>query len=194
MKRHTITEGATTTAGGKVTGASSHGSINGARIALENDPVYCPACKSTGHIICAGARLNERWNGIQVALENDLCVCKCYPHPRLVSSQTVRYQVVSDDAGSPNIVGPGKTTPERSTEAAATEQQGSYDQHFHVKDEAGQPLADFPYVIELSNGRRIEGRTDQEGKTARVAASGAERATLIVYARETPPLNPTWDR
>jgi len=194
VKRHTITEGATTTAGGKVTGASSHGSINGARIALENDPVYCPACKSTGHIICAGARLNERWNGVQVALENDLCVCKCYPHPRLVPSQTVRYQVVSDDAGSPNIVGPGKTAPERSTEAAATEQQGSYDQHFHVKDEAGQPLAYFPYVIELGNGRRIEGRTDQEGKTARVAASGAERATLIVYARETPPLNPTWDR
>jgi hypothetical protein len=84
--------------------------------------------------------------------------------------------------------------PEMGTRAAAAEQQRPYDQHFHVKDEAGQPLVDFPYVIELSSGRRIEGRTNQEGKTAKVAASGAEHATLIVYARETSPLNPTWDR
>ena len=193
MKRHTITEGATTTAGGKVTGASSLGAINGARIALENDPVYCPACKSTGHIMCAGARLDERWNGIQVALENDLCVCKCHPYPRLISSQTVRYQVVSDDTGSQKVAGAGETTSKAAAEAA-TEQQASYDQHFHLKDEAGQPLADFPYVIELSSGRRVEGRTDWDGKTATVTASNAEHATLIVYAPEPMPLNPTWDR
>jgi uncharacterized Zn-binding protein involved in type VI secretion len=190
MKRHTITEGATTTAGGKVTGASSLGAINGARIALEKDTVYCPACKSTGHIVCAGARLEERWNGIQVALEDDLCVCKCHPYPRLISSQTVRYQVVSDDAGSQKVTQGSETT----SKAAAVEQPASYDQHFHVKDEAGQPLADFPYVIELSSGRRVEGRTDRDGKTATVAASKAEHATLIVYARETTPLNPAWDR
>ena len=190
MKRHTITEGATTTAGGKVTGASSLGAINGARIALEKDTVYCPACKSTGHIVCAGARLEERWNGIQVALEDDLCVCKCHPYPRLISSQIVRYQVVSDDAGSQKVTHGSETT----WKAAAAEQPASYDQHFHVKDEAGQPLADFPYVIELSSGRRVEGRTDRDGKTATVAASTAEHATLIVYARETTPLNPAWDR
>lgn len=194
MKRHTITEGATTTAGGKVTGASSHGAIHGARIALENDPVECPACHSKGHIVCAGPRLNERWNGIQVALEDDLCVCQCYPHPRLVPSQTVRYQVVSNDASSADAVGQGDSTSKPDAKAAAAEQQGAYDQHFQVKDEAGQPLADFPYVIELSSGRRTEGRTDREGKTARVTASAAEHATLIVYAREVAPLNPTWDR
>jgi uncharacterized Zn-binding protein involved in type VI secretion len=194
VKRHTITEGATTTAGGKVTGASSHGSINGARIALENDPVDCPACHSKGRIVCAGARLNERWNGIQVALENDLCVCQCYPHPRMVPSQTVRYQSVADGAASAQVAGSSETRSKPAAEAAAAEQQGAYDQHFQVNDEAGQPLADFPYVIELSNGRRIEGRTDRDGKTAKVEASGAEHATLIVYAHETLPLNPTWDR
>lgn len=194
VKRHTITEGATTTAGGKVTGASSHGAINGARIALENDPVDCPACHSKGHIVCAGARLNERWNGIQVALENDLCVCQCYPHPRLVPSQTVRYQTVADDAGGADVVGSSETTPKPGAETAAAEQQGSYDQHFLVKDEAGQPLVGFPYVIELSSGRRIEGRTDRDGRTAKVVASGVEHATLIVYAPETATLNSTWDR
>jgi hypothetical protein len=106
----------------------------------------------------------------------------------------VRYQVVSDDAASADVVGSSQIKPETGARAAATEHQGSYDQHFHVKGEAGQPLVDFPYVIELSSGRRIEGRTDREGKTAKVAASGAEHATLIVYAPETTPLNPTWDR
>jgi uncharacterized Zn-binding protein involved in type VI secretion len=190
MKRHTITEGAATTAGGKVIGASSLGAINGARIALEKDPVYCPACNSTGRIVCAGARLEERWNGIQVALEGDLCVCKCHPYTRLISSQTVRYQVVSNGAGSQRVTQGSETT----SKAAAAEQPASYDQHFQVKDEAGQPLEDFPYVIELSSGRRVEGRTDRAGKTATVAASNAEHATLIVYARETTPLNPAWDR
>lgn len=190
VKRHTITEGALTTVGAKVSRASSHGSINGARIALENDPVDCPACNSTGRIVCAGTRLNERWNGVQVALEDDLCVCLCYPPPRLIPSQTVRFQSV---AGGADVADSSEIDSEPGA-AAASEQQGFYDQHFYVKDEAGQPLVDFPYVIELGSGRRIEGRTDREGKTAKAAASRAEHATLIVYARETAPLNPTWDR
>lgn len=194
MKRHTITEGATTTAGGKVIGASSHGSINGARIALENDPVHCPACNSTGHILCVGARLNERWNGIQVALEDDLCVCQCYPPPRLVPNQNVRFQNVSGNAASTDIARRGGQTSEARAVEDSTASQGSYDQHFEIKNEAGQPIADCPYVIELSSGRRIEGRTNHEGKTAKVVASRIEQATLILYAPEAPPLNPNWDR
>lgn len=194
MRRHTITEGATTTAGGKVIGASSGGSINGARIALESDPVYCPACNSTGRILCVGARLHELWNGRQVALEDDLCVCQCYPHPRLVPNQTVRFHNVSESATSTEIVGRSERTSESNAAANSAERQEAYDQYFQVKNEAGQPLADFPYVIELSTGRRVEGRTDPNGKTSKVAASRIEHATLILYAPEAPPLNPSWDR
>lgn len=43
MQRYTITIGANTTAGGKVISASSQGSINGIKIALENDLIFCPA-------------------------------------------------------------------------------------------------------------------------------------------------------
>jgi uncharacterized Zn-binding protein involved in type VI secretion len=194
VKRYTITEGATTTAGGKVISASSHGSVNGARIALENDPVHCPACNSTGHIVCVGPRLSERWNGVQVALENDLCACQCYPHPRLVPSQTMRCQVVSENAAGADTGALNGATSERSVAAASAGQQETYDQYFRVKDEAGQPLVDFPYLIELSSGRRIEGRTNQEGKTVKVGASRAEHATLIVYEQEAALLNPGWDR
>ncbi len=57
MKRHTITLGASTTAGGKVISASSHGSINGVPIALEDDVIFCPAYKSEGRIVSTGPRI-----------------------------------------------------------------------------------------------------------------------------------------
>ncbi|MBP1206187.1 putative Zn-binding protein involved in type VI secretion [Duganella sp. 1411] len=59
MKRHTITLGASTSAGGKVITASSNGSINGVTIALEGDVIFCPACKSQGKIMCVGPRIPE---------------------------------------------------------------------------------------------------------------------------------------
>jgi hypothetical protein len=71
----------------------------------------------------------------------------------------------------------------------------AYDMHFLVLDEAGsQPLTDWPYIIELGNGARLEGRTDSEGKTATVTAEQAEDATLRVYEPAVTPINPHWDR
>lgn len=92
MKCHTITLGATTTANGKIISASSTGSINGAPIALEGDLIFCPACKSQGRILCIKPRIPETWNGKKVALENDLCVCACPKPPRLIPSQSIRFQ------------------------------------------------------------------------------------------------------
>ena len=63
MKRYTITLGASTTAGGKVISASGGGSINGVQIAVEGDPIFCPACKSQGKILCVEPRIPESWNG-----------------------------------------------------------------------------------------------------------------------------------
>jgi uncharacterized Zn-binding protein involved in type VI secretion len=92
--RYHITEGATTSAGGKVISASSFRSIHGARIACEGDAVFCPACKSPGVIELAGARLSERVHGKQVALSDDLCRCKCPTPPRLIAIQSVSRQVI----------------------------------------------------------------------------------------------------
>lgn len=97
MKRHTITEGAKTTAGGVVIIGSGYNAINGARIALESDLVYCKACRSCGHILCVGPRIQETWDGRQIALEDDLCICGCTPPPRLIPSQHVHYQTINGD-------------------------------------------------------------------------------------------------
>ena len=98
MRRYHITLGASTTAGGKVTSASSHGSINGVRIALEGDMITCPACKTTGKIACIAPRIPENWNGKQVALEDDLCICGCAPPPKLKASQSLKCQVIEEVA------------------------------------------------------------------------------------------------
>ncbi|MGJ7915848.1 PAAR domain-containing protein [Massilia sp. LXY-6] len=96
MKRHHITLGAGTTADGVVTSATSLLSIDGRHMALEGDEIRCHTCGSTGLIQCIGPRLPEQFNGKQVALENDLCMCQCVPHPRLLPSQTQRYQYVDE--------------------------------------------------------------------------------------------------
>lgn len=92
MKRYHITEGATTTAGGKVIGATSAIMIDGVRGALEGDQLYCPACKSAGRIQCVGPRIGETWNRKPVALSDDLCVCGCPTPPKLLAIQSRRFQ------------------------------------------------------------------------------------------------------
>lgn len=194
MKRYTITEGANTTSGGTVVSASSHGTIEGARIALEDDPIFCAACHSPGRIMCVGPRLNELWNGKQVALDNDLCICGCTPHPRLIANQAMRYQWVGEftaDEHAQSSAGAGaaaSAVPWRTV-------SDSYDLHFHVLDEITQlPLPDWPYVIEVAGAYKLEGRTDKHGKTGKVSAMHADDAILHVYEPDSPPINPNWDR
>lgn len=193
MKRHTITLGASTTAGGKVISASSNGSINGVTIALESDSIFCPVCKSQGKILCVGPRIPETWNGKQVALEKDLCLCGCAPSPRLIANQTLRCQIVEETGIHKSQPSPMSSSPQSSTSAGASG-DGGYDLEFVVTDEkTGSPIPDWPYTIELATGRLMEGRTDQAGKTSKIAAPYAEHAILRVYTPEPAPINPTWD-
>lgn len=86
-RRFYITLGAPTTAGGKVTSASSLLSVNGIRTALEGDSVWCEGCQSNGVIALDAQREGARDNGRQHALSGDLCLCRCEPPPRLLPGQ-----------------------------------------------------------------------------------------------------------
>jgi uncharacterized Zn-binding protein involved in type VI secretion len=191
MKRYTITLGAPTTSGGKVISASANGDINGVPIALENDPIFCPACRSQGRILCIGPRIPEIWNGKQVALENDLCLCGCVPSPRLIASQSLRCQVVEaiseSEASSRTHVSAG----DHSNLASEGE---AYDLDFVLTDKAtGVPMIDWSYVIELAGGQHLDGRTDSSGRTVKVSARYADHAILRVFAPDPFPINPRWD-
>lgn len=194
MKRYTITEGAKTTSGGTVIQASSNGSISGARIAVERDQIFCPACRSSGYILCIGPRLPEVWDGKQVALGNDLCICGCFPSPRLISNQTLRSQNIGGVAShskSPESIGPA------AAKAASDSEKSSEDQYnlvFEVTDEkTGTLLADWPYGIELGNGQHLTGRTDHAGRTTTISSTQAEHAVLRVFTPEPTPIDPFWD-
>lgn len=174
MKRYTLTLGATTSAGGKVIAASSHGSINGVTIALEGDAIYCPACKGTGKIVCIGARIPEHWNGRQVGLSGDLCDCGCRPPPRLFACQSLRYQLV-EDAQSTTAPAVGPIQPQ-AFQASIEEAAALPIRFLHEHD--GSPMALQPYRLEFPD-RTVEGMTDVDGCTKPLTA--ADRAALITW-------------
>lgn len=167
MKRHTITLGASTTAGGKVISASSQGSIQGATIALEDDVVFCPVCKSKGTIVCVGPRITETWNTKNVALENDLCMCGCPSPPRLVPNQSLRYQVINESETRTS-----QTTRLATAAEAATDTVKMFDDKYVLIDEdTGEPLAEIEYAVRRENGKVEFGTTDAQGHTHLMAGT-----------------------
>ena len=166
MKRYTITLGATTTAGGKVISASSNGSINGSRIALENDLISCPACKSQGKIRCVEPRIPELWNGKKVALEDDLCLCGCPTPPRLVPNQSLRCQQLTGH-GDVNT-----STHSQKDPATRKNDEKLFDDRFILFDEdTNAPMPNTEYAIRRANGQLEFGVTDAEGHTHLLTAT-----------------------
>ncbi|KAA6175005.1 PAAR domain-containing protein [Pseudomonas veronii] len=95
MRRYFITRGAKTTAGGTVVGGLENFRIKQVDIALEGHEVLCPACKTTGTIVCVGPRRSQYARGRKVALSDDICLCKCDPPPHLITDQFERYQTLT---------------------------------------------------------------------------------------------------
>ncbi|CAB3790947.1 hypothetical protein LMG28614_03202 [Paraburkholderia ultramafica] len=87
MPRYDICDGDTTTAGGRVIASRPNDTLRGRAIAYEYDPVWCPKCNTTGQILCATRRYDTGPNMQQAALSGDWCLCKCKPHPLLISRQ-----------------------------------------------------------------------------------------------------------
>lgn len=170
MKRYTITLGASTSAGGKVTSASSHGSINGNTIALEGDAISCPACKSQGKIQCVGPRIPETWNGKNVALENDLCICGCSNPPLLIPNQSLRYQTVSDIESNVS----------ETTKTSVSTSKLFNDKYVLIDEDTNEPLGLTEYAIRRANGQIEFGTTDEKGHT-HLLASTARAESVDIY-------------
>jgi type VI secretion system secreted protein VgrG len=47
-------------------------------------------------------------------------------------------------------------------------------------------------MIKTSSGKQIVGRTDADGRTAKISSTEAETAVIEVYD-DIPPINPGWD-
>lgn len=176
MKRYTITLGATTTVGGKIISASSNGSINSVTIALEDDLIFCPACKSQGKILCVEPRIHETWNGKKVALENDLCLCGCPNPPRLVPNQSLRYQALrNDNEGS-------MSAHARADAMNGVKAESMFDDKFILfDDDTGEALPGTEYALRRANGQVEFGTTDDKGHTHMLAAE-AHAESIEIYS------------
>lgn len=111
FNRYWIRNGDATTAGGEVMASGTHMPVLGKSIALEGDPVQCPACNSTGVIKCVPPiRRATGHAGTQMSVDGDLCVCNCPVPPRLIASQRShsmgfeRQDIASDPAVLPWLV------------------------------------------------------------------------------------------
>ncbi|WP_371875104.1 PAAR domain-containing protein [Duganella vulcania] len=147
MKRYTITLGASTTAGGKVTMARANGSINGVKIAVEGDLVFCPACKTQGKIQCVEPRIPEMWNGKKIALGDDLCICGCPNPPRLIPNQSLRCQNLSDVSSS------GISAQQNAGEGLQEAETQAFDDRYILLDESSrEPFRRVEYALKRANG------------------------------------------
>jgi uncharacterized Zn-binding protein involved in type VI secretion len=159
QKRYHIRAGAKTTAGGTVRAMSDWYKLNGVPLALEGDPMDCPACNTQGVIQCVAPRLSERFNGKQYALHDDLCICKCSPPPKLIAEQSSKCQVI--------VLAAEESIEEAHARATATRAAiAIYDEQPHL---LAPPIEGLPYHIETKDGRKVSGRTGPGGLLPRIA-------------------------
>lgn len=157
MRRYHITLGASTSARGKVTSASSHCSINGVRMAVEGDSVLCPTCKTQGKIACIGPRIPEACDGKQVALEGDLCICGCAPPPKLKPIQTLRCQVVENRQSE---------APENFTSVTSADEDDEFiEKFFSLIDVDGHTVEGFRYDLYVDGSLYAKAADYQNGNT-----------------------------
>ena len=120
MQRYFITRGAKTTAGGTVLEGLENYRINQVSIALEGHKVSCPACNTTGVIVCVGPRRSQTARGRNVALSNDICHCQCDPSPRLIANQFERGQTLTAPPPAQARTAPAQTPPAPSRSTASS--------------------------------------------------------------------------
>ncbi|ATE70270.1 PAAR domain-containing protein [Lysobacter capsici] len=185
MGRIWIVVGDTTTGGGSVVSGSPFTDIDGKPVARIGDSVVC---LRHGPTVIVSGDSTMIIDGQPVARHGDGVACGC----SLISVQQVHVHIDAGGGGGGKAAGAGGAAAAASKAAGSAlsnalaadegEEDGEFDLDFLVTEQgSGEPLVDWPYRIELASGREIEGRTDSEGKTAKLSSKEAETATLHVY-------------
>lgn len=156
---------------------TGRGKIRGLNMILERDRFQCPACNTTGHIICVGPRnvMNEIHAGLAraVALHGDICCCACEPKPWLNAiSQHVAHHTVADEIASSHI--------QSESDSVSQNSKVKFNDFYQLLDEDGFPIAHAEYALSINNGEPEHGITDIQGHT-HLLASLAEQHTVDIY-------------
>lgn len=168
MGRDWIVKGDSTSHGGTVLDGDSIFIADGKPVARVGDPVACPRCKGIFPIVSGSDNLIGS-NGQKVARQGDTTACGA----TLMTGGQIHgtWRETSDAAVSP---------------LPAPEVHETYDQRFRVMDDVTKlPLAGRPYRMHFK-GQTVEGFTDQDGYTHRLAAADPASIRLEVLPEGAP--------
>ncbi|VEA05118.1 VgrG protein [Salmonella enterica subsp. salamae] len=71
---------------------------------------------------------------------------------------------------------------------------GLYSIHFSlINENNGKPLVFFPYEVELSDGVKYTGVTDEDGNAELIVSDKENTAKISIYEPEVTPINHEWD-
>ena len=183
-----IRDGDTTTVHGTVQARPQQYpvTLDGKHACFEGDPVFCPACKSTGITKCVPPfRRSTGPDGRQGNLDGDLCLCKCAVPPRLVArfhNSTMGFssnEIMSMPAAAGWMAYAGHTRP-----------LSRYDEFFVVHDSAnGLPVQGFCYGIATESGEHHDALYD-DGATAKAYAEDAQPMSLTYLVQTRMEIRP----
>jgi uncharacterized Zn-binding protein involved in type VI secretion len=176
VKRYVIKLYDKSTSGAFVSQGEESGNHHGTPLAVVGALIYCPTCKSEGHIVATGPRRPMCIGGKEVALENDWGLCKCRPPPRMIASQeTMSQSFTSDELAALGFTPSGIPFLRHHDEAITLRDS-------HTR----RPLANVQY--RFSDGSQIlaTGITDANGRTERVVTDTASNLVIeIQHNRHT---------
>lgn len=179
MVRYNCIQGDSTTNGGIIVSASGTDFvIDGVPIALDGDAVFCSTCQTQGKIRCVPPLAESFYQGKRHALGGDLCICKCAPPPKLISTQiwlSHQFDSVSESSIAANPM-QGRIS-HRQAESYSGAPVALFTSWFLVRDSStGKPMPYHPYVAYI-DGIRSTGRTDHDGY-ALISTTGAKTVSL----------------
>lgn len=175
--RYHITEHAHTSCGGIVITASHIMRIDGRTMALEGDLVVCPACNSTGVIVCVDPRTPESHKGRRVALNGDLCACSCSFPPVLLNMQEYKYQLIHE---SEKII-ENTSTIFNQPEINDRLNINQYNQRFKIVDQENNPVSDISIQIEDQQGKILTTKTNSDGESPTIYGESLDLIHLYLF-------------
>ncbi|QOW20774.1 PAAR domain-containing protein [Lysobacter ciconiae] len=180
-----IVLGDATSSGGTVISGSPFTDIDGKPVARINDMATCPTHKGTFPIVDGDP--TTIIDGQAVALHGSSIACGC----KVLAVKQMRV-FLDDGAGSATTaVAPDAAAHANSakanhnggpTPAALTISDSAFDEQIRFVGPTGSALSNIGYVLQLEDGSKVDGVTDEDGRTRRVTTSaplGITKAELV---------------
>ncbi|WP_230975234.1 PAAR domain-containing protein [Burkholderia stagnalis] len=154
---------------------------------------YCTACKQDGFIAPKGPRLPGTGpNGKPWALSGDINVCGCNPPPIFHAERGMKMIVTSQEAATLAGGSSASAANIRGAEVAMvvqTDVSATYDEQVRASIRTTLPQ-NYPYLIELSDGRTFAGHVNSNGQLPRIHSEIAD--SYMIYWGEDALVHKDW--